>query len=650
VSAVRITSVLVANRGEIAVRVMRTASEMGVSTVAVYVTADAHAPHVAAADRAIRIPAYLDGPAIIDAALRAGADAVHPGYGFLSENADFARSVAKAGVTWIGPSPESIAVMGDKLAAKQLAERAGVPTLPQTSSPSEAARIGFPLLVKAAAGGGGKGMRVVRSAAELDVAMAAARREAAGAFGDDTVFLERFIERARHIEVQVLGDTLGTVVHLGERECSIQRRHQKIIEEAPSPAVDADLRERLGEAALRLCRELGYVSAGTVEFIVEDDGTFWFLEANTRLQVEHPVTEAVTGIDIVRQQIRIARGEPLDLPPVTITGHAVEARLYAEDPANGFLPTTGTLARWRPATDPPVRYDSGIAQGAVVGIDFDPMLAKVIASAPTRSEAAGKLARALERTRIAGITTNRDFLVAALRTPEFLAGDTTTDFVDRVRVAPDVDPEAPLRAAAAAALWTLAGVSGSAAPVLGFLGPGWRNSVGFTQALEYRHGDELIRCELGADGTVVVRAGAGPVANGAVAVPGRVAVLRGRDGDTVTFELDGELISVELTGTGDRVAVHLPAGDVELQVEPRFPLPPSEAAGGGLLAPMPGTVVSVDTAAGGEVRAGQVLVVLEAMKMEHHVVAAEAGTVAEISVRVGDQVERGAVLLRLVTE
>jgi propionyl-CoA carboxylase alpha chain len=636
VSAVQIRSILVANRGEIAVRVMRTASQMGLSTVAVFVAADAHAPHVRAADRRFRLPtSYLDGQAIIDAALRCGADAIHPGYGFLSENADFATSVTKAGLIWIGPSPESIAAMGDKLAAKELAERAGVPTLPQASHPSEADRIGYPLLVKASAGGGGKGMRIVRSRAELESAMASARREAGGAFGDDTVFLERYIERARHIEVQVLGDSFGTVVHLGERECSIQRRHQKIIEEAPSSVVDPDLRDRLGEAALRLCRELGYVSAGTVEFLVEDTTPeFWFLEANTRLQVEHPVTEEVTGIDIVREQIRIARGEPLDLPPVTINGHAVEARLYAEDPAAGFLPTTGTLARWRPASDPVVRYDSGVTEGAVVGIDFDPMLAKVIAWAPTRAEAAGKLARALERTRIAGITTNRDFLVAALRTPEFLSGDTTTDFVERVPLDTSGDPDAPPIAAAAAALWTLARARADAA-VLGFMAAGWRNSMGFRQHLDFSHTDERLRCEVLADGSV--------------SVGDRIAELRERVGDSVVIDVDGERVTVEISQTAAGLTVHTPSGDVGLVGQPRFPGAVAEGGGGGLLAPMPGTVVSLGTEQGAEVLAGQVLVVLEAMKMEHHVVAAEDGTVAELRVAVGEQVERGAVLLRLGT-
>ncbi|MGH9193689.1 MAG: biotin carboxylase N-terminal domain-containing protein, partial [Acidimicrobiales bacterium] len=415
-----ITSVLVANRGEIARRVFRTARSMGIRCVAVYADADAAAPFVVDADEAVRLASgYLAGPEIIAAALATGAGAIHPGYGFLAENAAFAAAVVDAGLAWVGPPPAVIEAMGDKLAAKRAAIDAGVPTLPSSDDPGADGDVGYPLLVKAAAGGGGKGMRIVDRPAALAEAVAGARREAAGAFGDDRVFLERHVARARHIEIQILGDAHGGLVHLGERECSIQRRHQKIIEESPSSGiVDAELRTAMGGSALRLARALGYRSAGTVEFLVDDSThEFFFLEVNTRLQVEHPVTEEVTGIDLVREQLRIAAGEPLGYGQQAITsrGHAIEARLYAEDPGAGFLPATGTLAAFAPAPEPEVRWDSGVEAGSVVGLDFDPMLAKVVAHAPTRGEAATRLARALERLHLGGVTTNREFLAAVLR-------------------------------------------------------------------------------------------------------------------------------------------------------------------------------------------------------------------------------------------
>ena len=454
-----IESLLVANRGEIARRVFASARSMGIRCVAVFVDADQDAPFVVDADEAVRLSTtYLDGAAIIAAALAAGADAIHPGYGFLSENAGFAASVINAGLTWVGPSPAVIEGMGDKLAAKRAAVAAAVPTLPSTEDADVADQLGYPLLVKAAAGGGGKGMRVVDRAEDLREAVASARREAAGAFGDDRVFLERYIAHARHIEIQILGDLHGALVHLGERECSIQRRHQKIIEESPSPMVDDAMRSAMGSAALRLAGAISYQSAGTVEFVVDDaTSEFFFLEVNTRLQVEHPVTEAVTGIDLVREQLRIAGGEPLgyEQSDVSWTGHAIEARLYAEDAAHGFLPATGTLHAFEPAAQPVVRWDSGVVTGSVVSVAFDPMLAKVIAHAPTRTEAALRLASALQLLHIAGVTTNRHFLATSLRHPTFLAGELTTDFIDRV--APDAElvlDDAELqRTATAAALW-----------------------------------------------------------------------------------------------------------------------------------------------------------------------------------------------------
>ena len=467
-----ITSVLVANRGEIARRVFRTAEAMGLRTVAVFVDADAEAPFVAEADQAVRIGGYLDGDAIIAAAKMASADAIHPGYGFLAENAGFASAVEAAGIAWVGPSPSVIEAMGDKIRAKELAVAAGVPVLPSSDDPAEFAEVGFPLLVKAAAGGGGKGMRVVASAAELDEAVASARREAASGFGDDRVFAERYVTRARHIEIQIFGDADGQVGHLGERECSIQRRHQKVIEESPSPFVTPELRRAMGAAAVGLAETLGYRSAGTVEFLVDDDtGEFFFLEVNTRLQVEHPVTEAVTGRDLVRDQLLVAMGEPIEIgsSEAGFAGHAIEARLYAEDPANGFLPSTGTLDVFEPAAEPHLRWDNGVESGSAIGVDFDPMIAKVIAAGPTRAEAAGRLALGLERLHLGGtggLVTNRDFLVSVLRHPGFLAGDTTTDFIERHAPVTGAGgpPGADDHGAAAAALW-LAGMNRADADV-----------------------------------------------------------------------------------------------------------------------------------------------------------------------------------------
>ena len=439
--------ILIANRGEIAVRIARSCRELGVATVAVYSDADADAPHVQACDEAVHLPGvapadtYLRHDLILDAAARTGADAVHPGYGFLAENAEFATACGDAGLTFIGPPPSAIASMGSKIEAKRLMRDAGVPILEgvevgdldDAALRSAADDVGYPILVKASAGGGGKGMRIVVEADDLVDAVAAARREAAGAFGDDTVFLERYLERARHVEIQVVGDTHGNVVDLFERECSIQRRHQKIIEEAPSPAVDTDLREAMGKAAVDAAKAVGYFGAGTVEFMLAGR-EFFFLEMNTRLQVEHPVTELITGLDLVRVQILVAEGRelPRDVCEPTMNGHAVEARLYAEDPANDFLPVTGTLHHFRVPDH--VRLDTGVADGTEISVHYDPMLAKVIAFAPTREEAALALAQGLADAEIHGPTTNRELLVRVLRSPEFLAGDTDTGFLDRVDV------------------------------------------------------------------------------------------------------------------------------------------------------------------------------------------------------------------------
>jgi propionyl-CoA carboxylase alpha chain len=636
---VSFTTLLVANRGEIARRVMRSAHDMGIRCVAVYVDADADAPFVADADEAVRLSgSYLDGKAILDAARATGSGAIHPGYGFLSENAGFAADVIAAGLVWVGPSPEAIEQMGDKLAAKKLAESAGVPTLPGSEDPADADRVGYPLLVKAAAGGGGKGMRIVAESDALAEAVAAAKREAASGFGDDRVFIERYVARARHIEIQILGDTHDAVVHLGERECSVQRRHQKILEESPSPRVDAALRESMGDAALRLARALSYRSAGTVEFLLDDEtGEFFFLEVNTRLQVEHPVTEAVTGIDLVREQLRIAAGEPLGYAQgdIAFNGSAIEARLYAEDPANDFLPATGTLVAFQPGAEPEVRWDSGVVAGSVIGTHFDPMLAKVIAHSPTRTEAAGRLALALERCHLGGVVTNRDFLVAALRAPAFLAGETTTDFIERVKPSRslELDADALERVARVGALW-LQGENRANAGVLANVPSGWRNSRMPDQRIEFVRGaDEVVVSYHSLrDGTF--RFGDGTCARVHAWAP-----------DSIDVEVDGRRARAGVTRHGDRILVQSPRGDVEFAIKPRFVIPGAEDAAGGFVASMPGKVIDLRVQVGDRVSAGETVLVLEAMKMEHPMRATEDGVVTEVRVALGDQVESGALLL-----
>ena len=633
-------ALLVANRGEIARRVFRTARAMGLRCIAVYVDADADSPHVRDADIAVRlVSGYLDGAAIVAAARASGADAIHPGYGFLSENANFAQLVLDSGLVWVGPPPLAIGAMGDKIAAKRAAIEAGVSTLPSTESTDGIAAIGYPILVKAAAGGGGKGMRVVERADDLVEAIQSAQREAATGFGDDRVFYERYVGAARHVEIQILGDRHGNLVHFGERECSIQRRHQKLIEESPSPAVDAEMRAAMGDAALALARAIGYESAGTVEFLVDDTTReFFFLEVNARLQVEHPVTEEVTGIDLVREQLRIAAGERLGYAQdaITFTGHAIEARLCAEDPANGFLPATGRLHAYAPADEPAIRWESGVEQGSIVGVSFDPMLAKAIAYAPTRAEAAGRLARALESLHIGGLATNRDFLAAVLRHDEFIAGATTTDFIDRVEPARLLELSAEERAhvLVTAALWVQAR-NRRAASTWSAVPSGWRNA---------RLPAEWI--ELGIDGdaeTVEYSA----QRDGSFVVGGEPALVHGIDAATIDVAYAGirrrSRVSESLDGT--RLSVQTDRGTVDVAVLPRFVVPGSDAVAGGLNAPMPGAITEVRVAIGDEVEAGAVVVVMEAMKMEHRILAPRGGVVTEVFARVGQQVDNGAALV-----
>ena len=634
----KIETLLVANRGEIASRVFRTARAMGIRCVAVFVDADADAPFVKDADLAVRLPGtYLDAEAIIEAAHSAGADAVHPGYGFLSENASFAEAVVAADLIWIGPTSAVISAMGDKLEAKKHADNSDVPTLPSTDDLGADQTVGYPLLVKAAAGGGGKGMRVVESADELAASLAAAQREALNGFGDDTVFLERYVGSARHVEIQIMGDHHGKVVHYGERECSIQRRHQKIIEESPSPAVDTALRTIMGEAAVRLGKALGYQSAGTVEFLLDEStGEFFFLEVNTRLQVEHPVTEEVTGLDLVAEQLLIAMGaEVSDVSIDAPGGHAIEVRLYAEDPSVDFLPATGTLTAFTPEESPAVRWESSVETGSEVSVSFDPMLAKVISHATSRSQAAGSLARALEQLHLGGVRTNRDFLVNVLRSDAFLAGDTTTDFIDRV------DPPRSLNlgqnglrhASITAALW-LQGRNRVSDPVFGALPSGWRNARLPAQSISFRIGDHetSVHYRLGRDGEFQLD-------------DGSVARVHEWSEKTIDVEIDGLRSQARVTNEDQQMWLQVPAGTVAIEIVPRFELPGSDEASGGFLAPMPGVVLDVRVEPGDKVNRGQTLLVLEAMKMEHHVNAPEDGVVAEVLVVTGQQVDNGATML-----
>ncbi|MFG3577167.1 ATP-binding protein [Micromonospora chersina] len=664
-----IRKLLVANRGEIARRIFATCRALGVTTVAVHSDADADAPFVAEADLAVRLPGntpaetYLRIDLVLDAARRAGADAVHPGYGFLAENADFAAAVTDAGLTWVGPSAKAIAAMGDKMAAKALLADAGVPMLPTWTEADQVT--GFPVLVKAAAGGGGRGMRVVRDAAGLAEAVAGARREAAAAFGDGTVFIERYVERGRHVEVQIFGDTHGTVVALGVRDCSIQRRHQKIVEEAPG-VLPPQVRERLHEAAVAAGRAVDYVGAGTVEFLLAPDGEVHFLEMNTRLQVEHPVTEAVTGWDLVRLQLLVAEGEPLPLtatPPAD--GHAIEVRLCAEDPAQGFRPATGTLHRFAipgvtgeftPTKG--LRLDSGVVDGSAVSVHYDSMLAKLVAWAPTRAEAARALAGALARAELHGVATNRDLLVRVLRSREFGAAEADTSFLERHEevfaplLAADQLPLVALAAALAAAAGRRA-----AAPVLAGFPSGWRNVPAFPQVTRFAGPDSEIEVRYRLDRT-------GSLADWAVspasASTGRDGSAAGGDAapdvtvveaapDRVVLDVDGTRWVFRVHRLGAEVFVDGPDGAASLTELPRFPLPTAELAAGSLLAPLPGAVTRVHVEVGQRVTAGDLLLTLEAMKLEHPVLAPTDGVVAELPVPAGGQVDTGAVLA-VVTE
>ncbi|HEX2786213.1 MAG TPA: biotin carboxylase N-terminal domain-containing protein [Ilumatobacteraceae bacterium] len=617
-----INRVLIANRSEIASRIIRTCRRLGVGTVAVFSDADAYAPYVREADSAWPLagnsPAetYLRGDLLIAAALARGCDAIHPGYGFLSENASFAQSVIDAGLTWIGPPPAAITAMGSKIEAKRLMRAAGVPVLPDSSVES-LEEIGLPALVKASAGGGGRGMRIVRDAAALDEAVASGQREAAAAFGDGTVFVERFVEGGRHIEIQVFADLHGNVVSLFERDCTVQRRHQKIIEEAPSPAVAQPLREAMSAAAVSAARAVGYVGAGTVEFLVDSDSRFSFLEMNTRLQVEHPVTEMITGLDLVELQLAVAGGEPL--PPAalepTITGHAVEVRLCAEDPESGYMPSSGTFRRIDFAEIDGVRVDSGVTSGSAVSPFYDSMIAKVIAHAPTRAGAINKLQRALSTAHLIGPITNRSQLLDLLPQLAEQWQQIDTGWLDRNPLSATDAPSAFIAAAALA--WAR-----SQRTALAKLPPGWRNNP--SQPQQVRVGRHEVHYRHDRDGLVTEA-----VVDGVAVEEGWMPALR-----FIETEIDGDVVFVA-------------RGQYRFAIPPRYTPPDDAGRAGSTTAPMPGSILRIAVEVGDTVVAGQPLLAMEAMKMEHQIVSPAAGTVAEVFVEAGQQVDSGQPLVRI---
>ncbi len=659
-----ITRLLVANRGEIAVRIAGGAHRLGIGTVGVYAEPDADALHVDTVDLAVALggssPAesYLRGDAVLQAALDTGCDAVHPGYGFLAENADFARQVIDAGLVWVGPTPEQIALLGDKVAAKRAAVEAGVPTAPVVTVEGGAPPAGelpMPALVKAAAGGGGRGMRIVRRADELGEAIEAASREAASAFGDGTVFIEPYIERGRHVEVQVLGDAHGNVVHLGERECSIQRRNQKVVEESPSAGISAEVREQLCAGAIALARHVGYQNAGTVEFLVGDDGTINFLEVNTRLQVEHPVTEAVTGLDLVELQIRVAAGEPLPLgqDDVTIDGHAIEVRVVAEDPVAGWLPSTGRIGKF--SFDGGVRVDTGVRAGAVISPEYDSLLAKVIAHGPSRSDAARRLARVLRSAQVTGVRTDLPYLADILSEPDFLAAKTTTAYLaEHAEVLGGRGPDGSDRLALLlGAVFAVEQRDRAEDRVTGFAPSGWRNLPIQGQRQIWLLGDENLHVEYRMDGeAAVVQVGPWPepLEDGTLVDDERrevaVRLLR-REPRRQVLELDGQrrIIDVELDGRFAHTRSR--AGALTWEQSPVFVDHDAEMVGGGPICPLPGTVIAVHVTAGQTVEDGDLLMVVEAMKMEHKITALGAATVTEVRFAVGDRVDSGDLLVAL---
>ena len=636
-----IKKLLIANRGEIASRIIRSAHDMGIATVAIYTEPDSNSPYVRQANEAFKLEtSYLDSKEILNIASKANVDAIHPGYGFLSENYNFANQVKKANLKWVGPSANAIKKMGDKLIAKTLSEKAGVPTLPMTNNPKNADKIGFPILVKAAAGGGGKGMRIVRKQIELKDAITSAEREAEGGFGDKRVFLERYIAKSRHIEIQILGDSHGNIIHLGERECSIQRRHQKVVEESPSPIIDYDLRNKMGEAAIKMASLLKYESAGTVEFLFDEKTKeFWFLEVNTRLQVEHPVTEEVTGIDLVREQLKIANGDPLSISQddVEIIGSSIEVRLYSEDPGNDFLPVTGKLIAFDPCEEPLVRWDVGVESGSEITPNFDPMLAKIISYGEDRIEAANKLALALEKSHFGGLKTNRDYLIAILRSEEFLKGNTTTDFLNQANIKDEINltKEEVLLTAISASMW-VQGKNRNDSEVLSNLASGWNNARLPNQEVNFDYSGEKIsiKYKRNRDNTFSIS-------------DGKKVIIHSWAPNFIDIEIDNSRLRSKITYEKDLILINTKSGDVLFKILPKFSVREEKAQEGSLTAPMPGKVVEIKIKKGSKIKKGDTLLILEAMKMEHQVLAPNNGKVSDILVSKNQQVENGEPLVVL---
>ena len=605
-----IRKILIANRGEIVVRIARTAREMGIDTVAVYTDADCTSPHLRAADESVLIgPSYLDIDRILDAARRTHADAIHPGYGFLAENADFAGACRNAGILFIGPSADAIRMMGSKTAAREVAASAGVPVVPSIDHKKA---VGFPLLIKASAGGGGRGMRIVNAEAQLDEALESARSEAERAFGDGSLLVERYIENARHVEFQIFGDHHGNLIHLFERDCSIQRRHQKIIEESPSPALNAELRKRMAEAAVAIGRAIGYTNAGTIEFLLAPSREFFFIEANTRIQVEHPVTELITGLDLVRLQIEIAEGKPLAVNP-SATGHAIEARLYAEDPASKFVPSIGIVHVWRPPSH--ARVDTALEEGAQIGIHYDPLLAKIISHGEDRSSALRKLLHALRHTCILGIQTNRDYLMQILESEEFREGRATTAFLP-----------APRASAIDSGCLAAAILSMIRSPLNG-VPPNYRNNPYRAPSVKLR----VHNSEISVD----------------IAQTLASVLVVARNGNQITLTIDGITHAYEIKQAGEEIFVHSPAASLAVTRLSRHPRPPGATQRETANSPMPGQVLRVLVQEGQQVKTGDSLVVLEAMKMEQTIRTNIDGVVKSILVVTGQVVAPGQTLVQI---
>ena len=617
---------------------------MGLKTIAIYTEADRHSPYVNDADSSVKIDSsYLDSEAIIAAAKLTGAQAIHPGYGFLSENHEFANRVQNEGIIWVGPEPESIQIMGDKIEAKKHAVKSKIPILESVNDAKSAKDIGYPLMIKAVAGGGGKGMRIVQDESELEESIKLARQEAMNAFGDDRIFIERYIERSRHIEVQIIADKHNTVLHLGERECSIQRRHQKIIEESPSSRINSKQRDKLTKASISLAKQINYVSAGTIEFLYDDDSEeVWFLEMNTRLQVEHPVTEMVTGMDIVELQLKIADDQSLDITQsdIEFNGHSIEVRIYAEDPLNDFLPSNGKIIADRNHDLDQARWDSGVCEGMIIGTDFDPMLAKVISHDKTRELAASKLAKELENTHFGGFTNNIDFLINILRNERFLKGDTTTDFIDRCQPprSIELDSKEINFLLMSATLW-IQNINHSNANVLRHIPSGWHNARLPFQRTKFEIDDEAftVRYKQQRNGSFLDD-------------NNQIAIINDVADEFIDIEFDNVRRRVNITRYENLYLVQHDRGHKLIKLLPRFKNEQDLIQKGSLISPMPGKVTEMNVKVGDNITKGQKLLVMEAMKMNHSISSDRDGIVKEIYVNKGDQLETGTSLLLLKSD